>query len=173
MERPNQQIIQLPVPEPLHKLGKLFADIMTRCVSHTALTSNVVKIELLEVRENVAENDGFTENLDPEYLKFLGQSFSSEPGESPPTHMSVVEIDTNAPPPAPTKSARNNDDLDISLPPDLFNTSANDEGDAEMSIIRAAIEERRPTQEAAEAAWAASTPQGRMIRQERRKFPPL
>ena len=140
MERPNQQIVQLPIPTPLQKLGKTFADIMTRCVSHRALNTNIVKIELLEVRENVADNDGFTENLDPDYLKFLGQSFSSEPGESSPTHMSVVKIDTNAPPPAPTKSTRNNDDLDISLPPDLFNTSANDDGNAEPSIIRAAIE---------------------------------
>ena len=161
---------KLKIPTPLHRIHKIFADILNGCVSHLALNATVDKIEFLEVRENIAENDGFTEDLDPDYLKLLGQSFSSDSSE-PPTLMSVVNIDTNEPPPAPIKNSEN-EDMDVSLPPDLFNTSANDSA-PEMSIIRQAIEERRPAQEAAEAAWSASTPQGKLIRQNRRKFPPF
>ena len=132
--------------------------------------------ELLEVRESPIENDGFSEDLEPKYLEFLARSFSSEnnDGGNVPTMMSVVTIDTATHVPNAPKADRDRRELDsdISLPADLFDTSANDSGEAPMTPLRAAIEERRQIQEAAEACYGESTPQGRHIRKYRYQFPP-
>ena len=91
--------------------------------------------------------------------------------------MSVVTVDTaeQSVPQAPKMNrSRENNDLDFTLPTDMFETSANDGPATPRSIIREAIEERRIIQDASEAAWAESTPQGKELRKFRgRKFPPL
>ena len=85
--------------------------------------------------------------------------------------MSITTIDTanvilNAP-----KADRSRDqDADITLPADLFDTSANDSG--EPQTLREHIEERRAIQEAAEACYSESTPIGKHLRQFRNQFPP-
>lgn len=194
MDRPNQRLVQLPVPNS--PCGKSFADkcarlIETKCVHCTpVLCARCVQLKnLIEdtylnpletpqkvVLESPVENDGFSEDLDPNYLKFLGRSFSSEPDgdDVTPTVMSVVTIDTATHVPNAPKPDRNRreQDLDISLPADLFETSANDSGEKPMTPLRAAIEERRQIQLAAELSYSESTPQGRHIRQFRHQFPP-
>ena len=178
MERPNQQIINLPKPDRLCNLGKTIAEYCANCLSTTMLNSTIDKIELSEVTEVADENDGFSEDLDPEYLKFLSESFSSDADDNVPTTMSVVTIDSAEPlvPQAPkmNRSREEREDLDFTLPADLFNTSANDNPATPRSIIREAIEERRIIQDASEAAWSESTPQGKELRKFRgQKFPPL
>ena len=178
MDRPNQQIINLPKPDRLCNLGKTIAEYCAKCLSTSMLDSYIDKIELSEVTEVADENDEFSEDLDPKYLKFLSESFSSDADDKVPTVMSVVTIDTaeQSIPQAPkmNRSRENQDDLDFTLPTDMFNTSANDGPATPRSIIREAIEERRIIQDASEAAWAESTPQGKELRKFRgRKFPPL
>ena len=169
-ERPNQQLIQLPQPQPT-QIGKLFADNPDE-VAPAQLLLNSSRL----VHESVMDNDGFTDVLDPEYL----QQFSPNNSEVVPTVMSVVTIDTATITNAPRADRRRpENDSDISLPADLFDTSANDSGDVQPTLedidgpmtLREAIEERRAIQEAAEACYSESTPIGKHIRTFRRQFP--
>ena len=177
MERPNQQLINLPRPTST-KIGefpKIFIaeNSLRILISEIILSVNSFKHKL-SVFESSVENDGFTDDLDPEYLEHLGRSFCSGQEHTVPTVMSVVTIDTAEHVPNAPKAERRREefDADITLPSDMFDTSANDSGDSPQTL-REHIEERRAIHEAAKACYSASTPVGKYLRSERfeKRFP--
>ena len=172
MENPPPQFASLPQPQPPQTLGKLFAD---KNDGNITLQPIAHKIERSDVRESAVENDEFSEDLSQEYLDFLARSFSPSDHSVEPVN-DVVNAESARVPDAPKADRTKDDqDADITLPADLFNTSANDDGGLPPMVettLRQQIEEARPYHEAAEACYDASTPIGKHIRSFRNRYPP-
>ena len=111
-----------------------------------------------EVHEVSVEKDGFTEDLDPGYISFLERSFTNDPNDA---RQLILE----------EPSSEENDSDDFPTHPDLY-ASTDDESNDTMTTLRAAIEERRKIQEAAEACYPENTPIGKHIRSFRYRYPP-
>ena len=182
---PQSQMIRLPKPVALNKIGKIFADILLRCSSCTALNSVISAIEIsefttssntfadtfsvnnhLEVSECPQSDDDFTDPLPDEYLDHLGTSIFQSPTSANDSGTSCSFADNSR---APKINRRRppQEKLDITIPEDLFNTSANDSG---TSVSRDNLEQPNVVRQS-RTSWSESTPQGKLLRGGRGKYP--
>ena len=130
--------------------GKYFAEIKTNA-----------SICPLEVSEVVVDGDDFSEDLDADYLNHLGTTvFASPQNSSINTSSGSLAPKINRQRSGPVIDQPETFGLDFSLPNALFEEDEEEKAEADRTVVRQG-----------RTSWSESTPQGKLLRGGRGKYP--